>query len=174
MNEIRKPTRRRWARWALATLAALGVLALGLTLVSAHLYQGPRTLDAVIAAMPEAPIFPFSELTANNRAGQRAMAIPLWLLRRQGAARAETAFLCVPADPVFLRAWYTGELTKADWTLATNGQQRLVFVKNHAAIQVLIGPRRDLLTAYQLVYLDGLTDRQVAQLLAPARVDAPR
>jgi hypothetical protein len=162
MDETTKPVRkRRWAKVMLITLGVFILVLVGAGQLSARLYQGPQTLDALMTAMPGVPLFPFAGLTANNRAQQHAMGIPLWLLRRQGASHAETAFLQVPSDPAFIREWHEGELKKAGWTLAGNEQGRLVFVKDRAILQVIIGPQRDLLTAYQLVYLDGLSKRQL-------------
>ena len=92
------------------------------------------------------------------------MAIPLWLLKRQGATRAETAFLFVAADPAFIREWYLRELTNDGWTLITATPRRILFVKERSAVQITIDPQRDLLTPYQLVYLNGLTKRQLTDL----------
>ncbi len=154
----------RWIHRALITLGALLVVFATVSFISTRLYQGPQTLDAVMTAMPDTPIFPFAELTTNNRAQQRAMAIPLWLLKRQGATRAETAFLFVAADPAFIREWYLRELTNDGWTLITATPRRILFVKERSAVQITIGPQRDLLTPYQLVYLNGLTKRQLTDL----------
>ncbi|OPZ88269.1 MAG: hypothetical protein BWY76_00022 [bacterium ADurb.Bin429] len=133
----------RWIHRALITLGALLVVFATVSFISTRLYQGPQTLD---------------------RAQQRAMAIPLWLLKRQGATRAETAFLFVAADPAFIREWYLRELTNDGWTLITATPRRILFVKERSAVQITIGPQRDLLTPYQLVYLNGLTKRQLTDL----------
>lgn len=160
--------RRRWAWWTLGIFGGLIVMGLALAQVSARSYRGPQSLDAVQAVMPGVPIFPFAELTANNRQQQAAMAIPLLLLRRQGAVRAETVFLQVPADPDFMQEWHERALAERGWTRRTvetvGENRRLLFISGHAALQVLIGRQRDLTTAYQLIYLDGLPAEKLAGL----------
>lgn len=169
MDGNTKP-KSKWRRlkWTLGILGVFVVLIVGLVLLSARIYRGPQSIEAVKATMPGVPIFPFAELTANNRAQQSAMAIPLWMLRRQGATRADTAFLQVPADPDFIQEWHERAMTKLGWTIKLREQvgqnRRLIFVKQQAALQVIIGPQRDLLTAYQLVYLDGLSERLLTEL----------
>jgi hypothetical protein len=160
--------RRQWLWWTFGILGGLLILGMVLAVVSARSYRGPHSLEAVQVVMPGVPLFPFAELTANNTSQQTAMAIPLWLLRRQGAAHAETAFLQVPADPDFIEEWHRRALAKRGWTLSVREpageHRRLLFVKGDAAVQVLIGRQQDLTTAYQLVYLAGLPPRKLTDL----------
>lgn len=176
-SQGRARPRRRWVRRVVGTLLVLLLLAGSLAALSLVLYRGPRTLSDVVGAMPNVPLFPLSMLSSRNAAAQHALALPRWLLQRQGAQTVEIALLEVPADHGFVLDWYQRFAPYMGWTLArreTRGAGvRLVFLRGREGLQVIISPNRDLVTAYQLIYLDGLTARQLRQLHGSAPATKP-
>lgn len=163
-----RPRPRRSRFWSavsllilLAFAAVAGYLALGL------LYRGPASLDDVTQVMPGVPLFPLSRLASNNRLLQHAMAIPLRLIRLQGARRAESALLEAPGDSEFIVEWYHKVAPSQGWELVGEGKNgagwRMLFVREQEGLQVLVGPTPFIVTPVQLTYLSGMTNAQMAQ-----------
>jgi len=166
-GKTRRSWRYRLARGVIILLVCAGTL-VGIYYGSGALYHGPHTLAAVTAAMPGVPIFPLTSMAPFNISTQRALAMPLLLMRRQGAHRAEAALLQAPADREFIVGWYLQSASSQRWSLVANDtvgdNRRLVFLRAHEGLQVTVGATRNILTPVQLIYLEGLTDRLVAQL----------
>ena len=158
------------ARWVIFA-GVIGGMCYGIVVFLGTLYHGPETMGGVAVVMPGVPIFPVSSLAPANRGAQRAMALPLWFIRRQGATHAETALLQAPADQEFILEWYQQAARPQGWSLVGHdgvvGGRRLVFLRGREGLQVTVGATADIFTPVQLIYMDGLTTRQVAQL-APA------
>lgn len=144
------------------------VLVTGVLLVSMA-YQGPASLPGVLKVMPGVPIFPLSEIAPRNRAAQRGMAIPLMLIHFQGAQKAEVVQLHAPADADFVLDWYRRTSPSQRWSLLAQeqvtGGTRLLFVRGNEGLQVLVGKTRGgMVTPVQLLYIQGLTTRQLQQM----------
>jgi hypothetical protein len=89
-------------------------------------------------------------------------------MRWQGASRAECAQLEIFADRAFVIEWYQLQAPAAQWMPARQeaipGGTRLIFTRNDRAFQVIVGEQRGSSVPFQLVYLEGLSDRQLADL----------
>ena len=169
----RPPRRRRWVRNLFLIFIGLIALAVGVLAIVSEQYRGPRDLAGVTAVMPGVPIFPFADVAPNNRAAQRTMAIPLLLLRKQGARQAETALLQVPADRDFIRKWYQQTMPFQGWEQVredvTAQGTRIIYLRRQESVQVYVGKTHSgMQTNIQLTYLDGLQPHQIEQLRGPA------
>ena len=167
-NEGAVPRRRRWGRFFLALFVIFILLVVAVRLLIGHVYQGPRTLADVVAVMPGVPLFPLTEVAPSNARAQRGLAIPLRLLRMQGVRHAEAAQLQAPADDYFIVAWYRRLAPSQGWSYAgeetLDSGTRLLFLRKNEGLQVFVGATSELYTPYQLIYLDGMTNTQIAQI----------
>jgi len=166
-----KPRRRSRVKiFLLVLFAVVSLVIAGLAIVGAS-YHGPRNLAAVTAVMPGAPLFPFAEIAPANRTAQRLLAIPLLLMRLQGARVAEAALLQVPAEQDFVLDWYRRAAPFQDWkklreTKQSNGI-RLLFSHDREVLQVIIGnTTAQSITPIQLIYLDGVSPEQIDSMQA--------
>jgi hypothetical protein len=172
------PRKRSRIRTFLLTLTAVIVFIVAGLWIAGESYHGPRDLAAVTAMMPGVPIFPLADMAPGNRTTQRLMAIPLYLMRRglQGEHRAaEAVLLRAPADPDYVLDWYRRAAPYQDWkklqVARLNNSTRLVFLRNHEVLQVIVGHSTDgLVTPIQLIYLNGVSDVQITRLQAEGRV----
>lgn len=165
--------RRKWLRKTLYVLGVLTLLGILARVGTGYLYRGPRTMAQVTAVMPGVPIFPLSEMSSSNTRAQRAMAVPLWLMRKQGAKRAELAQIYAPADAYFIAEWYRRIAPSQGWSYVgeekVGSGTRIVFTREREALQVVVGETQDILTPVQLIYLQGVSEKQKRQLSASAR-----
>ncbi|HEY3377586.1 MAG TPA: hypothetical protein VGL77_08830 [Armatimonadota bacterium] len=175
----RMPRGQRVRRWCLFLLGLFLVLVIIGYLVAGRLYTGPQTLTAVVRTMPHVPLFPLIEIAPDNRQAQRALAFPLWLMRWQGATRAEAAQLRAPADADFIQEWYQRVAPSQGWcyqgceTLRMG--TRLLYLRRNEGLQILVGhTSANIYTPVQLIYLQGLTAAQVEQLAATLRIPRRR
>lgn len=173
-----KPRKRHWLWRLLRGVTIFTLILLALNFAVSFLYHGPNTLPAIVAVMPGVPIFPLAQVSPGNPRAQRAMALPLWFMRLQGAKHAEAAQILAPADGYFIAYWYRQSASQLGWQLAgeekLGGGRRLVFLREHEGLQVIIGKTRDILTPVQLIYLSGMADAQREQLASglPKETDA--
>lgn len=172
------PCRRRWVRRLLVTAGILAVIFFGIPCLVGFTYRGPRDMDGVAAMMPGVPLFPLSTIAPGNLSTQRAMAIPLFIIRMQGVKRADIALLQAPADHEFVVDWYRMTAPRLQWMLVdqeTLAQgSRLLFSRKHEGFQVIVGPTPEINTPVQLIYLNGLSERQLQQLIQmPGSVPPP-
>jgi len=174
-HEGKQPRRRSRIRIVVLTLIGVIVLlAAGLSIAGGQ-YHGPRDLDAVTVAMPGVPLFPFADVAPSNRLAQRLLAVPLLLMRLQGVHEAEAVLLQVPADREFVLDWYRRAAPYQDWVklqeAPSNGGTRFVYLRNREVLQIIVGRTvNGMVTPIELIYLDGVSDRQITQLQAQGRV----
>ena len=174
-HDAKQPrTRSRFRTVLLTLIAVIGLMVAGLAIAGAQ-YHGPRNLEAVTKEMPGVPLFPFAGIAPSNRTAQRLLAVPLLLMRLQGAREAEAVLLQVPADRDFVLDWYRRAAPYQDWTKLqespSNGGTRLVYLRNRELLQIVIGRTvNGMVTPIQLIYLDGVSDAQITRLQAQGRV----
>lgn len=166
------PRRRRFLWGVLLAFGTVVLVLVGAPLLIGQLYHGPRDLAAVTAAMPGVPLFPYARIAPENRLTQRTLGLPLLIARLQGAQRADAALLLAAADRDFVLDWYRRSAPFQQWqqvgTEELPGGTRLLFLRDHEGLQITVGPTAFIDTPVQLIYLDGLTDRQVAELRTAA------
>lgn len=166
------PRGRSWLAKTITALLLIVFAAAGFVALLGVLYHGPTTIEAVTAVMPGVPLFPLAQVSSRNRGTQRALAIPLQLMRLQGATHAEAVLLQVPAEHDFVIEWYRRTAPFAQWHLVDYGDMghrtRLVFLRGREGLQMLVGDTvGGLLTPIQIIYLNGLTPQQIEQLKPP-------
>jgi len=163
-----KPRKRSRIKIFVLVLSALVLLVIAGLVIVGQRYHGPRDLAAVTAVMPGVPLFPFAEISPANPAAQRLLALPLLLIRLQGARQAEAALLQVSAEHDFVLDWYRRAAPYQDWqklreTNQSNGT-RLLFSRDREVLQVIIGHTAQSITPIQLIYLDGVSPDQLTRL----------
>ena len=136
----------------------------GVYLLLGLLYRGPRDMAEVCAVMRGVPIFPSMSIAAGNPLTQRSLAIPLYLVHLQGVKRTEAVLVQAPAQRERILQWYKTMSRRQGWLLAdqetlTQGM-RFLFTRRHEALQLIVSPTRQTHTQVQLIYLDGITERQ--------------
>jgi hypothetical protein len=100
------------------------------------------------------------------------MAVPLYLLRRQGV-RVDAAVLAAPAEQADVVAWYRRMAPGLGWTLVGDtgdaATPRLVFLRGSEGLQLTIGGTvGHLVTPVQYVFLTGLPTTAIPDVLAAA------
>ncbi|HEX2949333.1 MAG TPA: hypothetical protein VHV83_07165 [Armatimonadota bacterium] len=168
-SDVPPRKKRRFLFRFFRVMVILTVVLLLINVLIGFLYHGPRTMADVVQAMPGVPLFPLADITKTNRLAQRAYTLPLLFMRLQGAEKAEFAQLQAPADNFFIVDWYRRSLPTMGWDFY--GQQRLysatrlIFIREHEGLQVMVGESHDIQTPIQLIYLAGLPRRQLVQLM---------
>ncbi len=109
-------------------------------------------------------ISPRTTIASGNANTQRALAIPFYVVRLQGVKHTEAALVQAPADRASVLEWYKMMAPRQAWTLSDqeliDKGTRLLYTRHHEALQIIIGAGRDIFTQVQLIYLDGITERQ--------------
>ena len=170
--------RRRLRQRSLITLLVILFVLIGSYFSLDLCYRGPRDMGSILTAMPGVPIFPLSSVANGNHRTQRALAIPLLLVRLQGVTRAEAALLQAPAGRDFVLDWYKTMAPAQEWELADQetlaAGTRLMFTRKREGFQVIVGAKSNTAASVQLVYLNGLTERQIQQMIEmPGSVPLP-